>query len=210
MARGFGYRTLSLVMLCTHFFNHFNHALRRFSLGGAGRGGARRGEGGGTSVGGGRSQQLHYYCSHGFESLPSEVGEMNEFSVGGNHTHLSTYRTTTVPSAPPTCHLLSVGKCGCFCWEEKNVEGMHAQRQLRSPSVTRSSRRNSSFLWWRSQMPPYVFSFPHALSGLGGYSILSIIAGSGSLNPPGSLSSLAVFFFKENRKASLGSSYFRL
>jgi hypothetical protein len=63
-------------------------------------------------VGGGPSQQLHYYCSHDFESLPSEVGEMNEFSVGGNHTHLSTYSTTTAPSSLPTCHLLSVGKCG--------------------------------------------------------------------------------------------------
>jgi hypothetical protein len=42
-------------------------------------------------VGGGPSQQLHYYCSHDFESLPREVGEMNEFSVGGNQTNLSTY-----------------------------------------------------------------------------------------------------------------------
>jgi hypothetical protein len=124
-------------------------------------------------------------------------GEMNEFSVGGNHTHLSTNRTTTAPSSPPTCHLLSVGKCGCLCCEEKNVEGMHAQRQLRSPSVTRSRRRNSSFLWWRSQMPPCVFSFPHALSG---YSILSIIAGSGSLNPPGSDNCAAwLCFFKESK-----------
>jgi hypothetical protein len=131
MARGFRYRTLSLVMLCTHFFNHFNQALRRFSLW-AGRGGARRG-GGGTSVGGGPSRLLHYYCRHDFESLRREVGEMNESSVGGNHTHLSTYSTTTAPSAPPTCHLLSVGKCGCFCWEEKNVEGMHARNGNRAP-----------------------------------------------------------------------------
>ncbi len=152
MARGFGYRTLSLIMLCTHFFNDFNQALRRFSLW-AERGGARRG-GGRTLVGGGPSQQLHYYCcSHDFESLPSEVGEMNEFSVGDNHTHLSTYSITAAPSTPPTCHLLSVGKCGCFCWEEKNGEGMHAQRQMRSPSVTRTSQRNSSSLLWRSQMP---------------------------------------------------------
>jgi len=134
------------------------------SLGEAGRGEARRGR----DVGGRwpiTTLLLHYYCNHDFESLiattlPSEVGEMNEFSVGGNHTHLSTYSTTTAPSAPPTCHLFSVDKCGCFCWEEQNVEGMHAQRQLRSPSVTRSSRRNSSFPLWRSQMATLCVFFP--------------------------------------------------
>jgi hypothetical protein len=42
--------------------------------------------------------------------------------------------------------------------------------------------------------------FPHSLSGLGGYSILSIIAGSGSLNPPGSDDCRAwLCFFKESK-----------
>jgi len=116
-------------------------------------------------VGGGPSQQLHYYCSHNIESSPNEVGEMNEFFVGSNHTHVGTYSTTTALSAPPRCHLLSVGKCGCFCWEEKNREGMHAQRHMRSPSVTRINRRNSSSLLWRSQMPLCVFSFPPFRAG---------------------------------------------
>ncbi len=69
----------------------------------------------------------------------------------GNYKNLPNKSLTTAPSAPPTCHLLSVGKCSYFCWEEKNVEGMHEQWRMCSPFVTCISWRNNAFLLWRSQ-----------------------------------------------------------
>jgi len=198
MARGFGYRTPSLIMLCTHFFNHFNQALRRFSLW-VEQGGPKRG-GGGTSVGGGPSQQLHYYCSHDFESLPSEVGEMNEFSVGGNHTHLSTYRSTTAPSAPPTCHLFSVGKCGLLLLGKQERRGNACAMAYALPVRDSHQSAQQLFSFVALTNATLLFSFPRSLSGLGGYSNLSTIAGSGSLNPPGSDNCRAwLCFFKESK-----------
>jgi hypothetical protein len=205
MATGFGYRTLSLVMLCTHFFNHFNQAFAPLLFR---RGGARRGERG---EGDGRQWEVahHNNCiiiaATILRACQGSVGEMNEFSVGGNHTHLSTYSTTQRRQPlPPATFFLSASAAASAgkkrTWRECMRNGNCAPRPWLA--AVGATALFFSFLLWRSQMPSCVFSFPHALSGLGADSILAIIAGSGSLNPPGSDNCrawLCVCFFEESK-----------